>query len=589
MPKRRKDCFLGIHFDFHAMSGETVAHHFDPDVFREMLDRVSPDFLQFDTKGHPGLSSYPTKVGTQAKRIEHDVLRFLREETRERDIALFGHHSGLFDMQVCADHPDWAVVHPDGTVDTRFLSPFSPYVDEILIPQLKELALDYRLDGAWVDGECWGAYVDYGPWAVRAYGKTPPRPEDPEYEDYRNFCRQGFFDYVTHYVEQIKAVAPDFEITSNWIFSSYMSDALCVPVDYLSGDYSCSNAPVSGRRHGRFFAARGMTWDLMSWGQHAIPLSWVTRNRTTKSANQYKQEAATIVALGGGYQFFNIAYCHGGYIQRWALPIWEETAKFCRERQNCHGAKPWSNIAVMVPNQTSEHRLDCLFQGNTPGMNAFNRWIDALCESGFSPSVFFESELDRTDLSAYDLLILPTPARIPSSYKGKIVIDGGGEKRLGWLSDGERLAAMEVGMCEGEGEPFGEIWSQNYFEHDSVAVPSAYKKDNRYQLAFDFAAAYHENVTPVLQNWLRNLIADTGIDIPVRVHGSSFVELVTTRKGNDLLISLINMCGDHRRREVRCFDEIPPLYDLTVEVGDEIYPVKRLDIHKVITVKDYFA
>ena len=89
MPKRRKDCFLGIHFDFHAMSGETVAHHFDPDVFREMLDRVNPDFLQFDTKGHPGLSSYPTKVGTQAKRIEHDVLRFLREETRERDIAQF--------------------------------------------------------------------------------------------------------------------------------------------------------------------------------------------------------------------------------------------------------------------------------------------------------------------------------------------------------------------------------------------------------------------------------------------------------------------------------------------------------------------
>ena len=37
------------------------------------------------------------------------------------------------------------------------------------------------------------------------------------------------------------------------------------------------------------------------------------------------------------------------YIQRWALPIWEETAKFCRERQICHGAKPWSNIAVMIP------------------------------------------------------------------------------------------------------------------------------------------------------------------------------------------------------------------------------------------------
>ena len=60
MAKERKDCFLGIHFDFHAMPGEVVAYQFDPDSYREMLDRVKPDFMQFDTKGHAGLSSYPT-------------------------------------------------------------------------------------------------------------------------------------------------------------------------------------------------------------------------------------------------------------------------------------------------------------------------------------------------------------------------------------------------------------------------------------------------------------------------------------------------------------------------------------------------
>ena len=85
MPKKRKDCFLGIHFDFHAMPGEVVAHHFDPDVFCEMLDRVKPDFMQFDTKGHAGLSSYPTKAGTQAAEIRQDMLRFLREETEKRE------------------------------------------------------------------------------------------------------------------------------------------------------------------------------------------------------------------------------------------------------------------------------------------------------------------------------------------------------------------------------------------------------------------------------------------------------------------------------------------------------------------------
>ncbi len=589
MPKRRKDCFLGIHFDFHAMPGEEVARRFDPASFREMLDRVKPDFLQFDTKGHAGLSSYPTSIGTRAKEIRQDLLAFLREETTARDIALFGHHSGLFDQKAIELHPDWAVINADGVQNQKYISPFSPYADELLIPQLKELALNYGLDGAWVDGECWGAHVDYSPWAQKAYGKPAPRPEEENYEEYREFCRQGFFRYVTHYIEELKKVAPNFEITSNWIFSPYMPHPICVPVDFLSGDFDCGNAPISGRRNGRFFAARGQTWDLMSWGQNALPLSWSTKNRTTKSAPQLMQEAAMIVSLGGGYQFFNIAYCGGGYLQRWAIPDWESVADFCRQRQICHGATPWSNMAVMVPNLPNDPKNTSLFQQSTPGMMAYTAWIDALCESGFSPNVIFESELKDTDLSSYELLLLPFPAEIPESYKGTVIVDGGGDEALVWLSDGTRLAAMEVGISKQEGEPFGEIRSQNYFEHDSVATPAAYKQGNTYRLAFSFAEAYRKNVSTVLRNWLRSLIEDTHISLPVKVSGSSFVEIATTRKGTDLLVSLINMNGDHRRREVRCFDEIPPLYHLSVQVGDEIRTVERLDIHELLIFKDYFA
>ena len=195
MPKRRTDSFLGIHFDFHAMEGETVARYFCPESFTEMLDRVKPDYLQFDTKGHPGLSSYPTKAGTQAKEIKVDILRFLREETKKRDIALYAHHSGLYDIHVAKTHPEWAVVNADGTINEEFISPFSPYADKVLLPQLKELALDYQLDGAWIDGECWGAMVDYSDNAQKAYlnkyGILPPSPDSNNYEEYREFCRQG--------------------------------------------------------------------------------------------------------------------------------------------------------------------------------------------------------------------------------------------------------------------------------------------------------------------------------------------------------------------------------------------------------------
>lgn len=590
MAKERKDCFLGIHFDFHAMPGEVVAYQFDPDSYREMLDRVKPDFMQFDTKGHAGLSSYPTKAGTQATGIEQDVLRFLREETRKRNIALFGHHSGLLDQAALAEHPDWALINENGLADEYFVSPFSPYVDERLIPQLMELAIDYELDGAWIDGECIGSRVDYSVWAQDAYGKPAPRKGEDGYLAYREFCRQGFRDYVTHYIQQIKKVRPDFQITSNWIFAPQMPEMPTVPVDYLSGDYNCSNAMVSGRRNGRYLAARGITWDLMSWGQHAIPFTWLTHNRTTKGLAQYQQEGSYVIALGGGYQFFNIAYCCGGYLQRWALPIWEKAAAFYRERQICHQAKPWSNIALVAPFEKKDDGEAVLY-AQTAATQAMFSWLDALCEIQLSPNIIFESELDRTDLSQYDLIILPSPAKLPSSYAGKVIADGdvNARKQLLWISDGHSLAAMDVPACAGEGRPFGECFTRNYFECDSESVPSAYEKDGHYQLAFHFGSAYRDNVTPTIRNWLRRLIADTSVELPVKVTGSGAVEVITTRKGNDLLVNLINLCGDHRRAEVRAFDEIPPLYHITVQVGDEIRAIEKLDIHKVLVFENYFA
>ena len=113
MPKKRNQSAFGIHFDFHAMPEDTVPELWKPEYYAEMLDAVKPDFVQCDTKGHAGLSSYPTEVGTRAN-LACDILQMMRQETAKRDIALYGHHSGLYDQKAAADHPDWAVVDADG-------------------------------------------------------------------------------------------------------------------------------------------------------------------------------------------------------------------------------------------------------------------------------------------------------------------------------------------------------------------------------------------------------------------------------------------------------------------------------------------
>ena len=61
---KRKDSFFGMHFDFHAGREQTgIGAQLDRDTLEELMSRVKPEYVQCDTKGHAGNSSYPTKVG----------------------------------------------------------------------------------------------------------------------------------------------------------------------------------------------------------------------------------------------------------------------------------------------------------------------------------------------------------------------------------------------------------------------------------------------------------------------------------------------------------------------------------------------
>ena len=66
-------------------------------------------------------------------------------------------------------------------------SVFGPYSDKLLIPQLIELAVDYKLDGAWVDGDCWATVIDNSVVAKNAFTQQtgvktiPTRRDDPNW------------------------------------------------------------------------------------------------------------------------------------------------------------------------------------------------------------------------------------------------------------------------------------------------------------------------------------------------------------------------------------------------------------------------
>ena len=61
---KRADSFLGIHFDFHAREDcDRVGVRTTPAMVELIIDKVRPDYIQIDCKGHRGYCSYPTKLG----------------------------------------------------------------------------------------------------------------------------------------------------------------------------------------------------------------------------------------------------------------------------------------------------------------------------------------------------------------------------------------------------------------------------------------------------------------------------------------------------------------------------------------------
>lgn len=176
-PLARKNCFFGVHFDFHANpEDDAIGKSVTTGMIDSLLDGVKPDFIQIDCKGHPGIASYPTKIGTPAKGFVKDALQLWRNETYKKRVGLYIHYSDLLDKAAVKRHPDWATVNVNNQASKEQISIFSRYEDSLLIPQLKEVIQKYKVDGVWLDGGTWAMQPDYSNGAAKAFLRRQELP-----------------------------------------------------------------------------------------------------------------------------------------------------------------------------------------------------------------------------------------------------------------------------------------------------------------------------------------------------------------------------------------------------------------------------
>ncbi|MCC7375675.1 MAG: alpha-L-fucosidase [Verrucomicrobiales bacterium] len=639
---KRSESYFGLHFDFHAGDDcNEIGKNTTREMVERIIDAARPDYIQVDSKGHRGLTSYPTKVGNPAPGFVGDQLKIWRQVTAERGVALYAHHSGVWDSEAIVRHPDWAVINANGKTNENATSFFGPYVDQLLIPQLREMAGDYGLDGAWVDGECWASQPDFGSAASKAFAaatgfqEVPRKPGEPHWFEFLEFNRNAFRAYLRHYLGAVRSTHPSFQLCSNWAFSDHMPEVVSADVDWISGDFSPEDAVNSARFSARYLVYQGKPWDLMAW-------SFVTKGirpngDRQKSAVQLQREAAIVLSQGGGFQMYHTQRRDGSVPMEY-LPAIREVAKFCRERQPfCQGAVPVPQVAFLYSTYAHYREINSLFGRDLADLQGS---LQALIEGGQVLDLVSEHSLTGR-MKEYPVIVVGEGKTLDPGFRRELLDYAAGGGRLLLLGpDAASLFAADLKLSLGDSsqEARSLAWQGQRFQTAgavrSVRVPAGGravgtlegKADKNLEATpaavvvphgkgevaatlFAFSRGYLAARTPVMRDYLNAIVRELFPNPVVRITRGTDVDLSVNRVKGRFTVHLVNASGAHWDQKTTLIESLPAIGPIDLEIRRDQRPgavrlepggtalpfeyrdgvvrttVPRVEVHSMVTVE----
>ena len=630
--KKRGDSFFGLHFDFHADPNDnvTIGETLKEEDIREICRLIHPDFIQIDCKGHPGYTSYPSKLGNAMPSFLCDPLALWRKVTKEEGVALYMHYSGIYDIKYASEHENSSATDATGKTRDGFNRDYLRYANELLIPQISELAEVYGIDGVWIDGDCWAVVPDFKPDSIERFetetgaklnGVLPAAPDDPYYYEYREYYKEKFREYVRHYVDTLHEKYPRLQIASNWAYTDHMPEAVSADVDFISGDLNPKSSLNSARYAARAIAHQNMPWDLMAWNfRFNVPVGAPDKHPT-----QILQEAASVISLGGGFQNY-IMQSRDGSPNMNAVRKMTSLSAFMREREQfCFKGRPVHQAAILLSSYDRAHEKAARVYSRE-GYEKQMGLTSLLCDAGQSTEIVFEHDLDE-HYSDYPLIVIP---ELCHGLEDKTAMG-----LIGYAKDGGNLLLCGKHTCEFFSKyalpykllPLEQYKDGNASEKDnghgvidnpqlpykllisgdtscgSLLSPCGIVSEKAEELAF---TVYNNKKVPisVIFNYGKGKIALIGFDIgsqylsyrqylhrllikkiaeltyePVAklesVRGCA--EIVCLEKNGRLMLQIINANGSHTDPTSMSEDDIPPLVDIELSV--------RADKNTIVTLQ----
>lgn len=610
--------YLGLHHDLHAKATDTeLGTELTHDQLREQLQKMRPDFIQCDCKGHEGYASYPTRVGSPSPGIVRDALRIYRDVTRELGIFLLVHYSGMWDQCAVELHGDWAAIDADGmpihTLDgsPAVVCPLSPYLDELLIPQMLEIIDEYDVDGFWVDGDNWAVRDCYCPRCkaefIRRTGieVLPQNRDDPNWIQWRAFQQDLFVEYVRKYADAVHARKPECAVCSNWMYSMRQPGVVEAPIDFLSGDFMSSFGCERAEMEGRYIDGHRMPWNLMAWSfcrtDERVP-------HQTKTVVHLCQEAAEVLSCGGGFMIYDNPQ-RSGWVTEWHQDIFAEVAQFVRERQEfCQYTESVPDAVVLQSETHAIHNnpeVFCMGESFYPAEGG----LHALIENQYHVDILDEVRLPQR-IDDYGLVmvceqnpiseeialtleeyakrggvVLMTGANLAQAHGKLVGVEQAGEIRNeSWhVAVGDEAAGMAGAwqpVIAKDSVPWTFVMRQQQVGKDETTYPAvtirSVGKGKIAAIHGDVMLSYYLSHHPRIRRFVRNLLDELDISRGVRVDAPASIE-VTLRhsKDNRMMVNLVNRAVHPTLTpRLHIVEEVPPSGPVKVEVLVDKEPKK---------------
>ncbi|MBN1248663.1 MAG: alpha-L-fucosidase [Anaerolineae bacterium] len=614
-----------IHMDFHTLQDDDVVQidQFDPVRYVDTLKRAHVNALVSFTKCHHGHSYYETQVGHKHSGLPQSLDMFgeILAECHRQDIRVLAYYSVEWDGAAQTAHPDWLVERLDGSRERGFWHPLdcsSPYTEEVVLPQLREVVSQYDIDGLWLDIVY--PLASKSKWRQLAYKATYHRPFPPEKEEISRFAHvahRAFIEKVKGLIESLKPGLPfSYNHTTRAPRSEPLTDYLIVEThpgrsnDSESWQHSWTEALLIYKAH----QALGKPWESCSdrflhrWG------SWDVQTTANMLVTTMR-----IAAHGGVVNMGDQAYPSGRLDQEIYTSIGECFGLVERVEAAITGSASLPYIALLSTTVISDDMA-----GRAPLLGA----AKALSNTHWHFDVLAPAHLDR--LEAYKAVILPDAGPLDGEVEdalrayvasggiliatGSTSIDGAtmsladilgltyhgaSPYSMGYLGLGPRIAdGLRTETPILVSAPFARIFPTTaevlaghvtplieprpeelyYFRHPAYAP---FGKDSGYagitlnhfgagtaiySAAPLFRDYWVENAWPNKQI-AHNLMSLAIADRPFFLEAPQCVELNVATKGDEIAFHLINY---QVHAETNQIEEIVPVFDLRLGVSMDL-------------------